>query len=71
MYFNLDKWNALPPAYQAALESAAADANTWMQAKYDAQNPAALRRLVADGAQLRPVLAGDHAGGVQGVVQGV
>ena len=26
----------------------------WMQARYDAQNPAALKRLVAGGAQLRP-----------------
>ena len=28
--------------------------NEWMQAKYDAANPAALKRLVAGGAQLRP-----------------
>ena len=26
----------------------------WMPAKYDAQNPPALRRLVASGSQLRP-----------------
>ena len=71
MYFNLDKWNALPKAYQAALESAAAAANNWMQAKYDAQNPAALRRLVAERRAAAAVLAGDHAGGLQGVVQGV
>ena len=54
MYINLDKWHALPPAYQAALEAAAAESNTWMQAKYDAENPAELRRLVANGTQLRP-----------------
>jgi TRAP-type mannitol/chloroaromatic compound transport system substrate-binding protein len=29
-------------------------ANEWMQARYDASNPAALKRLVAGGAQLRP-----------------
>jgi TRAP-type mannitol/chloroaromatic compound transport system substrate-binding protein len=29
-------------------------ANEWMHAKYDAANPAALKRLVAAGAQLRP-----------------
>ena len=28
--------------------------NNWMQAKYDAENPPALRRLVANGALLRP-----------------
>jgi TRAP-type mannitol/chloroaromatic compound transport system substrate-binding protein len=53
-YMNLDRWNALPKAYQAALEAACAEANNWMQAKYDAENPAALRRLVANGTELRP-----------------
>jgi TRAP-type mannitol/chloroaromatic compound transport system substrate-binding protein len=51
---NLDKWNALPKSYQAIVTSAAALANTDMQAKYDARNPAALKRLVGGGAQLRP-----------------
>jgi len=54
LFVNLDKWNALPKAYQAALFNAAAYANHWMMAKYDAQNPQALKRLVAAGAQLRP-----------------
>jgi TRAP-type mannitol/chloroaromatic compound transport system substrate-binding protein len=54
MYVNADKWKELPKSYQVALEAACAETNTWMQAKYDAQNPAALRRLVANGAQLRP-----------------
>jgi TRAP-type mannitol/chloroaromatic compound transport system substrate-binding protein len=51
---NIDKWKELPPAYQAALEAACIDANTWIQAKYDALNPPALKRLVANGAELRP-----------------
>jgi TRAP-type mannitol/chloroaromatic compound transport system substrate-binding protein len=51
---NIDKWNALPKNYQAILKSAAALANTDMQAKYDARNPAALKRLVGAGTQLRP-----------------
>jgi TRAP-type mannitol/chloroaromatic compound transport system substrate-binding protein len=54
LFVNLDKWNALPKAYQAALFNAAAYANHWMMAEYDAQNPQALKRLVAAGAQLRP-----------------
>jgi TRAP-type mannitol/chloroaromatic compound transport system substrate-binding protein len=29
-------------------------ANTWMQSKYDAANPAALKKLLAGGAVLRP-----------------
>ena len=35
-----------------------AHANTWMQARYDMQNPAALKRLVAGGTQLRPFSTG-------------
>jgi TRAP-type mannitol/chloroaromatic compound transport system substrate-binding protein len=52
--FNLQKWNELPAAYRAALRDAAAYANSSMTAKYDARNPAALRKLIAAGAQLRP-----------------
>jgi TRAP-type mannitol/chloroaromatic compound transport system substrate-binding protein len=51
---NEKKWAELPKHYQAAFETACGDANQWMQSKYDAQNPPALRRLVAAGAQLRP-----------------
>jgi len=53
-YVNEKKWAELPKSYQAAFETACGDANQWMQAKYDAQNPPALRRLVASGTQLRP-----------------
>jgi TRAP-type mannitol/chloroaromatic compound transport system substrate-binding protein len=51
---NLQKWNELPKSYQAILRGAAAAANTEETARYDARNPAALKRLVANGAQLRP-----------------
>ncbi len=50
---NAKAWDALPEAYKAALQSATAEANSWMQAKYDAGNPAALKRLVQAGAVLR------------------
>src|SRR3978361_1044440 len=53
-FVNIDKWNALPKQYQAVLEQAGHYANTWMIAKYDLLNPAALKRLVANGTQLRP-----------------
>src|SRR5229473_3225247 len=53
-YCNLEKWNSLPKNYQAILASAAAQANSWMAARYDMQNPSALKRLVAGGTQLRP-----------------
>src|ERR1039458_9100724 len=51
-FVNLDKWNALPKNYQAILEQASHFANTWMIAKYDEVNPAALRRLLANGVKL-------------------
>jgi TRAP-type mannitol/chloroaromatic compound transport system substrate-binding protein len=54
LYVNLKDWNALPKEYQNILEAACWEANTWMVAKYDAQNPAALKRLVGGGTQLRP-----------------
>ncbi|RXT54281.1 TRAP transporter substrate-binding protein [Bradyrhizobium betae] len=53
-FTNLDKWNSLPKSYQAILTNAMANANSWMAARYDMQNPAALKRLVAGGTQLRP-----------------
>jgi len=51
---NQAKWNELPKSYQAVLRSACEAANGNMMASYDAKNPAALRRLVAGGAVLRP-----------------
>ncbi|MGZ5101487.1 MAG: ABC transporter substrate-binding protein, partial [Usitatibacter sp.] len=52
-YVNLAEWAKLPKEYQNILEAACAESNTWMLAKYDAQNPPALKRLVASGTQLR------------------
>ncbi len=54
LFINQGKWKELPKHYKAVIESAAAHAGTDMLAKYDARNPAALRRLVGNGAQLRP-----------------
>lgn len=51
---NEKKWAELPKHYQIALQTASAEACHWMVAKYDASNPAALRRLVASGTILRP-----------------
>ena len=53
-WFNKDKFAALPKSYRAIVEAAAAYAHVDMTAKYDARNPAALRRLLGAGAQLRP-----------------
>jgi TRAP-type mannitol/chloroaromatic compound transport system substrate-binding protein len=51
-FINLDKYNALPKHYQAILQQAGHYANTWCMAKYDILNPAALRRLLANGVKL-------------------
>ena len=53
-FTNLEKWNSLPKNYQAILTNGMANANSWMAARYDMQNPTALKRLVAGGTQLRP-----------------
>jgi TRAP-type mannitol/chloroaromatic compound transport system substrate-binding protein len=53
-FTNLDKYNSLPKNYQSILNNAMVSANSWMPARYDSQNPAALKRLVAGGTQLRP-----------------
>jgi len=51
---NLQKWNELPKSYQAILTAASGYANIDETARYDARNPAALKRLIAAGTQLRP-----------------
>ena len=53
-FINNAKWNELPKSYKALATVAASHAGIDMTAKYDAKNPAALRRLVGAGAQLRP-----------------
>jgi TRAP-type mannitol/chloroaromatic compound transport system substrate-binding protein len=53
-FFNLAKWDALTPTYKSILRTCCDKVNVWMQAKYDAGNPPALKRLLAAGTQLRP-----------------
>jgi TRAP-type mannitol/chloroaromatic compound transport system substrate-binding protein len=50
---NLAKWDQLPKNYQAAVITASSDAWNWVIGRYDHANPAALKRLIASGAQLR------------------
>ncbi|HEX3537132.1 MAG TPA: TRAP transporter substrate-binding protein [Stellaceae bacterium] len=54
VYINAGEWAKLPKSYQAIMTSACAEAESWMLGKYDTDNVAALRRLVANGTQLRP-----------------
>jgi TRAP-type mannitol/chloroaromatic compound transport system substrate-binding protein len=53
-FINLERWNELTPTYKSIVRTASMAAHEWMQAKYDAVNPAALKRLVSAGAVLRP-----------------
>jgi TRAP-type mannitol/chloroaromatic compound transport system substrate-binding protein len=54
LFVNRDAYAALPKEYQTILAAACATANSDMLARYDVNNPKALRRLVAGGVQLRP-----------------
>jgi TRAP-type mannitol/chloroaromatic compound transport system substrate-binding protein len=47
-----EAWDSLTPSYQAAFKAAAAQANLTSITRYDTVNPAALRRLIANGATL-------------------
>jgi TRAP-type mannitol/chloroaromatic compound transport system substrate-binding protein len=55
LYVNNKAYAALPKEYQGAITAAASHAHVVMQARYDAKNPEALKRLVAGGAKLRPM----------------
>ncbi len=52
-YINKKAYNDLPNEYKAMVEAAASHAHTTMQAMYDARNPAALKRLVANGVKVK------------------
>ncbi|AXA92646.1 TRAP transporter substrate-binding protein [Massilia sp. YMA4] len=52
-YVNQKEWDKLPKQYQAALEAASYECHVVMQAEYDTKNPAALARLMKNGAKLR------------------
>lgn len=51
--FNKVKFDALPEPYRAALRTAALSTHASVLASYDAANPAALKKLVIAGAELR------------------
>src|SRR3954449_2928249 len=65
MIVNDEKWASLPKQYQAIVNQAASAAGAWMLEKYDSVNPAALKRLIANGAELKafpqPVLEACYA----------
>jgi TRAP-type mannitol/chloroaromatic compound transport system substrate-binding protein len=54
LFIGTKAWASLPKEYQAVLAAACAEAYAWMLAKYDALNPEALKRLIANGVNLAP-----------------
>ncbi|MCW1970025.1 MAG: TRAP transporter substrate-binding protein DctP [Anaerolineae bacterium] len=51
---NLNEWNKLPAEYKEIVQSAAADANQQMPARYDTKSPAALENLIKEGVTFKP-----------------
>jgi TRAP-type mannitol/chloroaromatic compound transport system substrate-binding protein len=54
LYCGDKAYAALPAMYKEAIAAAAGDTVSWSTAKYDAQNPKALRELVAAGTKFLP-----------------
>jgi TRAP-type mannitol/chloroaromatic compound transport system substrate-binding protein len=52
-YVNTEAWAALPVEFQEIFRAAAQQSAVAMQVRYDARNPAALRRLLGYGVQMR------------------
>lgn len=52
LFTNKDAYEALPANYKAIIDAASRSATMDMMAVYDAENPQALRRLIASGAKL-------------------
>ncbi len=53
LFINDKKWEELPKNYKSIVLAAAGEGHMWQHSKYDAVNPAALKRLLSAGVQLR------------------
>ena len=53
-HVNRDAWSKLPKVFQEIFKTAAAESAQVMQARYDERNPAALRKLLDAGVDMRP-----------------
>ena len=54
IYIGERAWSSLPVTYREILKSAIHEAGMEMQRRYDARNPAALKRILGQGVTLRP-----------------
>jgi TRAP-type mannitol/chloroaromatic compound transport system substrate-binding protein len=57
-FINSDKWNELSSPYKLIVGTASSLANEWTLAKYDANNLAALKRLLKLGRAAAAVQSG-------------
>ena len=62
---NLDKFNALPKQYQAAIETASYDTFSWVTGKYDYVNAASVEAAAGGGRDPEAVPAGSAGGLLQ------
>jgi TRAP-type mannitol/chloroaromatic compound transport system substrate-binding protein len=62
-------WASLPATYKEILKSAISEAGIEMQRRYDARNPAALKRILSQGVTLRPFSEDLLAGALEASTQ--
>ena len=53
LYINLQKWNELPLKIQKTIENVSKACNLLMSAKYNARNSASLKKIKAEGVQIK------------------
>jgi TRAP-type mannitol/chloroaromatic compound transport system substrate-binding protein len=54
LFINKQKWEELPASYKAIVQSSAAEASRAMLMKYDSGNTEPMRRMIAEGMELKP-----------------
>ncbi|MFV0299628.1 MAG: TRAP transporter substrate-binding protein [Paracoccus sp. (in: a-proteobacteria)] len=69
LFIARERWNELPPLYQALVRNCAQATDMAMTAQYDFLNPPALKRLIREGAQLRafsePILSAAYDAAIE------
>ncbi len=69
IYIGEKAWASLPTTYQEILKSAIHEAGLEMQRRYDARNPAALKRILEQGVTLRPFSEDLLSGALEASIQ--
>mgnify|MGYP003956244765 FL=1 len=69
IYIGEKAWASLPATYKEILKSAIHEAGLEMQRRYDARNPAALKRILSQGVTLRPFSEDLLSGALEASIQ--